>query len=50
MIAAWCPDWPVTTARINAGVPAHAPIAVVTANRVPEALRPFLGRDVLQPV
>ena len=34
MIAAWCPDWPVTTARINAGVPADAPIAVITANRV----------------
>jgi protein ImuB len=34
MIAAWCPDWPVTTARINAGVRADVPIAVVTANRV----------------
>ncbi|HET6878492.1 MAG TPA: DNA polymerase Y family protein [Jatrophihabitans sp.] len=34
MIAVWCPDWPVTTARIEAGLPAEAPIAVVTANRV----------------
>lgn len=30
----WCPDWPVTTARIDAGVELDAPIAVVTANRV----------------
>ena len=34
MIAVWCPDWPVTTARVNAELPAQAPIAVVTANRV----------------
>ena len=34
MITVWCPDWPVTTARIDAGVPAEAPVAVVTANRV----------------
>jgi protein ImuB len=34
MIAVWCPDWPVTTARIDAGLPLDAPIAVVTANRV----------------
>ncbi len=33
-IAVWCPDWPVTTARIDAGLPADAPGAVVTANRV----------------
>ena len=33
-IAVWCPDWPVTTARLDAGLPAEAPIAVVTANRV----------------
>ena len=33
-IALWCPDWPVTTARIESGLPAEAPIAVVTANRV----------------
>jgi protein ImuB len=32
--AVWCPDWPVTTARIEAGLPTEAPIAVVTANRV----------------
>jgi protein ImuB len=34
MIALWCPDWPVTTARIDAGLPVDAPVAVVTANRV----------------
>ena len=34
MITVWCPDWPVTTARIDAGLPAEAPVAVVTANRV----------------
>jgi protein ImuB len=33
-IAVWCPDWPVTTARIEAGIEIDAPIAVVTANRV----------------
>jgi protein ImuB len=33
-IAVWCPDWPVTTARLDAGLPAEAPIAVVTAYRV----------------
>jgi protein ImuB len=33
-IAVWCPDWPVTTARLEAGLPAQAPVAVVTANRV----------------
>jgi protein ImuB len=33
-IAVWCPDWPVTTARIEAGVEPAAPVAVVTANRV----------------
>ena len=33
-IAVWCPDWPVTTGRIEAGLRADAPIAVVTANRV----------------
>ncbi len=30
----WCPDWPVTTARIEAGLAIDAPLAVVTANRV----------------
>jgi protein ImuB len=34
LIAVWCPDWPVTAARLEAGLPADAPIAVVTANRV----------------
>jgi protein ImuB len=34
LIAVWCPDWPVTTARVEAGLPVDAPIAVVTANRV----------------
>jgi protein ImuB len=33
-IAVWCPDWPVTTARLEAGVDADAPVAVVTANRI----------------
>lgn len=33
-ICIWCPDWPVTTARVDAGLDADAPIAVVTANRV----------------
>jgi protein ImuB len=34
MIAAWCPDWPVTTARLDAGLPAEAPIAVITGNYI----------------
>jgi protein ImuB len=33
-ICVWCPDWPVTTARLEAGIDLEAPIAVVTANRV----------------
>ena len=33
-ICVWCPDWPVTTARLDAGLDAETPIAVVTANRV----------------
>jgi protein ImuB len=33
-ICVWCPDWPVTTARVEAGLPPDAPVAVVTANRV----------------
>jgi protein ImuB len=33
-VAVWCPDWPVTTARLDAGLPSEAPIAVVSANRV----------------
>jgi protein ImuB len=34
MIAVWCPDWPVTAVRSEAGSPDDAPVAVVTANRV----------------
>ena len=34
MIAVWCPDWPVTAARLDAGLPADAPIAVMTGNHV----------------
>jgi len=34
MAAIWCPDWPVTAARVRAGLPASEPVAVVTANRV----------------
>jgi protein ImuB len=30
----WCPDWPVLAAEIVEGVPAHAPVAVLAANRV----------------
>jgi protein ImuB len=33
-VAVWCPDWPVTAARLEAGVAADAPMAVVTANLV----------------
>lgn len=34
MIAVWCPDWPVTTARLDAGLAADTPLAVCTGNRV----------------
>jgi protein ImuB len=36
MIAVWCPDWPVTAVRSEAGSPVadDAAVAVVTANRV----------------
>jgi protein ImuB len=34
MAAVWCPDWPVTTLRIDSAFPAEAPVAVFTANRV----------------
>ncbi len=34
MIAVWCPDWPVTTARLGAGLPTEALVAVVTGNYV----------------
>jgi len=30
----WCPDWPVVAAGIVDGVPAYAPVAVLSANRV----------------
>ncbi len=30
----WCPDWPVTTACVEAAIGADEPVAVVTANRV----------------
>ena len=33
-IAVWCPDWPVTAVRAAERLPAEAPIAVLTANRV----------------
>ncbi|SHH53022.1 protein ImuB [Jatrophihabitans endophyticus] len=33
-VSIWCPDWPVTTARVEAGRGADDPVAVVTANRV----------------
>ncbi|MDP9117292.1 MAG: DNA polymerase Y family protein, partial [Actinomycetota bacterium] len=34
MIAIWCPDWPVTAARLDAGLGADEPVAVLVANRV----------------
>jgi protein ImuB len=34
MIAVWCPDWPVTTARLGAGLATDAPIAVLAGNTV----------------
>ena len=34
MIAVWCPDWPVTTARLDAGLDAEAPLAVLSGNYV----------------
>lgn len=34
MIAVWCPDWPVTVARIETGTAPDTPLAVVTANIV----------------
>jgi protein ImuB len=30
----WCPDWPVTTARLTSEAPGDAAVAVVTANHV----------------
>ncbi len=34
MAAVWCPDWPVTVARAEAGLPDSEPVAVLSANRV----------------
>jgi protein ImuB len=34
MAAIWCPDWPVTVARAETGLPDTEPVAVLTANRV----------------
>src|SRR6476661_6194787 len=45
-IAVWCPDWPVTTARIDAGIDADAPVAVVTANRVVACSQAARGQGV----
>src|SRR5690242_11581389 len=33
-LVVWCPDWPVIAAEIVDGWPAHAPVAVLYANRV----------------
>ncbi|MCW2494256.1 MAG: domain protein DNA-repair protein [Jatrophihabitans sp.] len=34
MIAVWCPDWPVTTVRLEAGLPSETPTAVITGNHI----------------
>jgi protein ImuB len=34
MIAVWCPDWPVTTARLDAGLGPDVPAAVFVGNIV----------------
>jgi len=34
MATVWCPDWPVTAARMTSGAPGDAPVAVFTANHV----------------
>ncbi|WP_235999718.1 DNA polymerase Y family protein [Qaidamihabitans albus] len=34
MLVLWCPDWPVVAAGMAAGLPAHLPAAVFSANRV----------------
>jgi protein ImuB len=33
-LTVWCPDWPVIAAGIADDLPAHAPVAVLRANRV----------------
>ncbi|WP_375488709.1 DNA polymerase Y family protein [uncultured Jatrophihabitans sp.] len=45
-ICIWCPDWPVTVARVEAGLDDDAPIAVVTANRVVACSQPARGHGV----
>jgi protein ImuB len=34
MIAVWCPDWPVTTVRHDAGLDAAVPVAVIMGNYI----------------
>jgi protein ImuB len=34
MAAIWCPDWPVTVARLGTSLTAEDPVAVITGNRV----------------
>src|SRR5690242_3597042 len=34
MIAVWCPDWPVTAARLDAGLASETPIAVLSGNDI----------------
>jgi protein ImuB len=34
MLVLWCPDWPAVAAAKAAGIPAHRPVAVFSANRV----------------
>jgi protein ImuB len=34
MATLWCPDWPVTAARMSSGAPGDAAVAVVTAHHV----------------
>ena len=46
MVAVWCPDWPVTTARLDAGLSPEAPIAVVTANHVVACSHPARSAGV----
>jgi protein ImuB len=34
MISVWCPDWPVTTVRLEAGLSADEAVAVITGNYI----------------
>jgi protein ImuB len=45
-ICVWCPDWPVTTARLDAGLDTDAPLAVVVANRVVACSHPARSAGV----